>query len=47
MTYFAFLSTFVYTCLKTMLLTLWKESQLDMEFTVNREPSLFIKFSIY
>ena len=27
-----------YTCLKTMLQTLWKDSQQDIEFTVNSEP---------
>ena len=55
MTYFAFfvnISLMIpllqsYICLKTMLPTLWKDGQQDMEFTVNREPSLFIKFSIY
>ena len=55
MTYFAFFADIdlkipflqSYTCLKTMLMTLWKDGQQDMEFTVNREPGLFIKFSIY
>ena len=55
MTYFAFFANIglmipflqSYTCLKTMLPTLGNDGQQDMEFTVNREPSLFIKFSIY
>ena len=55
MTYFSFFAKIglmipflqSYTCLRTMLLTLWKDGQRDMESMVNREPSLSIKFSMY
>ena len=54
MTYFAFFANIglmipfleSYTCLKTMLLTLWKDGQQDMEFSVNREPGLHKVFNI-